>query len=114
MGEWERISGHSFLDRIIGRGVVSFTYVPTATHPEGEPNGIESIRYWIGFGAGVYVMARRKILSSAGNRSRVLQTVASHFTDCPLRNHNIKAVLREICSKKICVKLTQAAAQLLC
>lgn len=54
------------------------------------------------------VMAKRRILSSAGNRIRVLQTVVGHFIYCLLRDHNIEAVIREICSKKIYVKLAQA------
>lgn len=91
MGGRERICGHSFLGRAIGRAVVSFTFQPLRTRRKSP---VVSIGYdTVGFGAGVCVMAKRKILFSAGNRIRVLQTVIGHFIYCLLRDHNIKAVV---------------------
>jgi hypothetical protein len=56
-------------------------HAPAALYPRGKDPGIHWIGGWVGPRAGLDAGARRKILCPVGDRTPIVQSVVSHYTD---------------------------------
>jgi hypothetical protein len=70
-------------------GVSGLRHAPAALYLRERAPGIHYTGGWVGLSAGVDTEARGKILSFAGDRTLVVQSVVRHYADRPTPASNI-------------------------